>query len=63
MPAIGTAMEKDDFTSEDVATFQSLYVKYRDAALLALFILDRQGNLVDGLWRKINARLGRTEVP
>jgi hypothetical protein len=63
MPAIGTAMEKDDFTSEEIATFQSLYVKYRDATPLALFILDSQGKLVDGLWRKINARLGRTEVP
>jgi hypothetical protein len=56
-------MEKDDFTSEEIATFQSLYVKYRDATPLALFILDRQGKLVDGLWRKINARLGRSEAP
>jgi hypothetical protein len=62
MPAIGTAMEKDDFTSEEIATFQSLYVKCRDATLLALFILDKQGKLVDGLWRKINARLGRIEA-
>ncbi len=34
---------------------------HRDATLLALFVLDRQGKLEDGLWRKINVRLGRTE--
>jgi hypothetical protein len=55
-------MEKITFTSEESAEIRKIYARYADATPLALYILDRQGKLVDGLWRKINARLGRTEA-
>jgi hypothetical protein len=53
-------MEKITFTSEESAELQRLYARYADATPLALYVLDKQGKLVDGLWRKINERLGRT---
>lgn len=52
-------MEKIIFTSEESAKIREVYAQHGNATPLALYVLDRQGKLVDGLWRKINARLGR----
>ncbi len=56
-------MENILFTSDEAAKIREVYSQYRDTTPLALYVLDKQGKLVDGLWRKINARLGRSEVP
>jgi hypothetical protein len=56
-------MEKISFTSEEIAKIREVYARHADATPLALYVLNRQGKLVDGLWRKINVWLGRTEAP
>ena len=55
-------MEKIIFTSEETAKIREVYARHADATPFALYVLDKQGKLLDGLWRKINARVGRTEV-